>query len=105
MCVSLLATEALVEAADITVAAHRSWRAKQAGFQPGYLSYPLLGVGNTVINLLFSWSTGRYCKRVNIFYTQKHIDTQCNFLSSRQRGLADSYHQTPDRSLLNTNNQ
>lgn len=55
VCVSLLATEALAEAADITVAAHRSWRAKQAGFQPGYLSYPLLGVGNTVINLLFSW--------------------------------------------------
>lgn len=55
VCVSLLASEALAEAADITVAAHRSWRAKQAGFQPGYLSYPLLGVGNTVINLLFSW--------------------------------------------------
>lgn len=54
----------------------------------------------------YTWSqSGLYCKRVNIFYTQKHIDTQCNFLSSRQRGLADSYHQTPDRSLLNTNNQ
>lgn len=46
------------EAADITVAAHRSWRAKQAGLQPGYLPYPLLGVGNTVINLLFSWRRG-----------------------------------------------
>lgn len=47
--------KARAEAADITVAAHRSRRAKQAGTKPGYLPYPLIGVGNTVINLLFSW--------------------------------------------------
>lgn len=51
------ASKALAEAADITGAAHRSWRGQAGPGSPaGYLPYPLLGVGNTVINLLFSWS-------------------------------------------------